>query len=122
MKKKSIDRRREGRFEMSNPVLVSISGREPITDAPGVLVDLSATGMRVHMWISPPKHRMAAVRVDVNNEVFQVRSRIVRVESVEEGGFLVGMEFDPESLKENPFPTCALVESPSLRVKRSSNV
>ena len=119
MKKKSIDRRREGRFEMSSPVLVTTTGRDALSDAPGILVDLSATGMRVHMWVSPPKHRMANVRVDMNNEVFQVRCRIVRVETAEEGGYLVGLEFDPECLTENPFPTCALVEVPAVRTKNS---
>lgn len=115
MKKKTIDRRRDGRFEMSNPALVTVPGRTPMNDAPAVVVDLSATGMRLHMWTAPPKHRMATVRVDVQGEVFQVVARVVRVEQAPEGGHLVGLEFDPASLEENPFPTCALVERLDLR-------
>lgn len=117
MKKKTIDRRRDGRVEMSSPALVTMPGRTPLTDAPAILIDLSPTGMRLHMWTAPPKHRIANVRVDIDDQVFEVACRVVRVEPAEEGGHLVGLEFDPTSLEENPFPTCALVEPPKLNGK-----
>lgn len=119
MKKKTIDRRRDGRIEMSSPALVSMPGRAPLTDAPAVLIDLSATGMRLHMWTAPTKHRMATVRIDLAGEVYEVAGRVVRVDSAPEGGHLVGLEFDPASLEENPFPTCAIVEQPAMRSKSS---
>ena len=108
MKRKTIDRRRDGRLEMSSPALVSLPGRTPITDAPAVMVDLSTTGMRLHMWISMPKHRMASVRIDIDGEVYAVNGRVVRVEPAPEGGHLIGLEFDPASLENNPFPDCVL--------------
>jgi hypothetical protein len=117
MKRKTIDRRRDGRLEMSSPALVSVPGRSPITDAPAVMVDLSATGMRLHMWIAPPKHRMATVRIDIEGSVYSIAGRVVRVEAAPEGGHLIGLEFDPASMTENPFPTCALVEQPTVRSK-----
>lgn len=117
MKKKSIDRRRNGRIEMSNPALVSMPGRTPLTDAPAVMIDLSSTGMRLHMWTAPAKHRMAVVRIDLDGEVYEVAGRVVRVDPADEGGHLVGIEFDPTSLVENPFPTCAMVDLPAVRSK-----
>jgi hypothetical protein len=108
-----LDRRRDGRVEMSNSALVSMPGRAPVMDAPAVVIDLSATGMRLHMWTSLPKHRIASVRVDIGGEIHAVSGRIVRVEPAPEGGHLIGLEFDPASLEENPFPTCALVEGPA---------
>jgi len=110
MKKKTIDRRRDGRVEMNSPALVTVPGRTPMTDAPAVVTDVSATGMRLHMWTAPPRHRMATIRIDLDGEVYTVQGRIVRVESASEGGHLVGLEFDPASLEENPFPTCAMIE------------
>ncbi|MEZ5964624.1 MAG: PilZ domain-containing protein [Planctomycetota bacterium] len=119
MKRKTIDRRRNGRVEMSNPALVSMPGRTPLTDAPAVMVDLSSTGMRLHMWTAPQKHRIASVRIDLDGEVYSVSGRVVRVDPADEGGHLVGIEFDPASLIENPFPTCAMVDQPALRSKAS---
>jgi hypothetical protein len=112
MKKKTIDRRRDGRVELSSPALVTLPGRSPLIDVPAVVVDLSTTGMRLHMWSPPPKHRIAKVRLDLEGRVHEVAGRVVRVEPAEEGGHLVGLEFDPTSLVDNPFPNCVLGDPP----------
>jgi hypothetical protein len=113
MKRRTIDRRRDARVEMSNPALVSIPGRTPITDAPAVITDLSTTGMRLHMWIAPPKHKMANVRIDIDGVVHTISGRVVRVTPASEGGHDVGIEFDPEGMQGNPFPGCALEKPPA---------
>ncbi|HLU38131.1 MAG TPA: PilZ domain-containing protein [Planctomycetota bacterium] len=114
MKRKTIGRRRDERRETTANAMVTLPGRSGISDAPAIMVDLSNVGMRLHMWSAPPKHRLAQIRVDVEGEIYSVAGRVVRVESAAEGGFMVGIEFDPESLLENPFPAVALVEEPDV--------
>lgn len=109
MKSRPRDRRAGGRVEVNFPARLSMSGANPVANLMTPVVDLSSSGLRLHSKTALPTNRMATIEATCDGTQYVTRGRIVRIEEAGDGGYFIGIEFDPLMLEENPFPTSVLV-------------
>ncbi len=123
MRHRRKGRRRGGRVDVSFPAHVSVRGPNRIENLRMPVIDMSSTGLRLHSHTELPRNRMATIEATCDGESYTARGRIVRIEPADGGGWFVGVEFDPQVLEENPFPTSVLVvnhDMPEVLPPRSS--
>ena len=72
---------------------MTVLGHEGNDQTVGVVVDVSRTGLRLRTPTAVPTIGGVFLRINVGNEVHEVKASIRRVTKLEEGGYDVGLAF-----------------------------
>lgn len=105
------DRRKHARTDLTSCATIQVRNSED--EAHGIVTDVSSSGLALETDHPPCVGETVSVWATLDGHDHSVEAHVARVDKVGENAYVVGLEYDMETMKEDPFLQQVLRHNPA---------